>query len=60
MYAVIKENTDHSVTPLRTCRSREAVMIASQLEKDKVPPSERSSIRAVAMDDEGYTEIRFS
>ena len=34
-------------------------MIASQLEKDKVPPSERGSIRAVAMDDEGYTEIRF-
>lgn len=34
-------------------------MIASQLEKNKVPPSERSSIRAVVMDDEGYTEIRF-
>lgn len=59
MYAVIRENTDRSVTPLRTCRSKEAVMIASQLEKNKVPPSERSSIRAVVMDDEGYTEIRF-
>ena len=59
MYAVIRENRDRSVTALRTCLSREAVIVASQLEKDKVPPAERSLIRAVVMDDGGYSEILF-
>ena len=57
MFAVIRENRDRSVTHLVTCRSMEAAIIASQLEKNKVSPSDRNRIRAVAMDDEGYTEI---
>ena len=57
MYAVIRENRDHTITRLQTCRTQEAAIVASQLEKDKVPLQERTSIRAVAMDDGGYTEI---
>ena len=57
MFAVIRENRDRSITHLRTCRSKEAAIIACQLEKDKISPAERSMIRAVAMDDEGYTDI---
>ncbi len=59
MYAVILENRDRSITHLVTCRSKEAALIASQLEKDKVSPADRSKIRAVALDDGGYTEIIF-
>ena len=58
MYAVIRRNEDGSETPLRTCRTIECAIIASQLEKDRVSPAERKAIRAVAMDDEGYTELR--
>jgi len=36
---------------------QEAAIVASQLEKDKVPLQERTTIRAVAMDDGGYAEI---
>ena len=57
MFAVIKENRDHSITRLLSCRTLEAVIVASQAEKNKVPLPERTSIRAVAMDDGGYTEI---
>ena len=57
MFAVIRENRDRSITRLLTCGSLEAVIVASQLEKNKVSLSERSTIRAVAMDDGGYTEI---
>ena len=57
MYAVIKENRDRSITRLLSCRTLEAVIVASQYEKSKVPLTERSAIRAVAMDDGGYTEI---
>ena len=57
MYAVIRENRDHSITPLLTCRTQEAAIVASQTEKSKVPLSERPTIRAVAMDDGGYVEI---
>ena len=57
MFAVIRENRDRSITRLLTCGSLEAVIVASQLEKNKVSFSERSTIRAVAMDDGGYTEI---
>ena len=57
MFAVIRENRDRSVTRLISCESLEAVIVASQMEKNKVPLTERSAIRAVAMDDGGYTEI---
>ena len=57
MFAVIKENRDRSITRLQTCRTQEAAIVASQIEKDKVPLPERTAIRAVAMDDDGYTEI---
>ena len=57
MFAVIRENRDRSITRLLTCGSLEAVIVASQLEKNKVSFFERSTIRAVAMDDGGYTEI---
>ena len=51
------ENRDRSITRLLTCGSLEAVIVASQMEKNKVPFPDRSAIRAVAMDDGGYTEI---
>ena len=57
MYAVIRENRDRSITRLLSCRTLEAVIVASQREKNKVPLTERSLIRAVAMDDGGYTDI---
>ena len=57
MFAVIRENRDRSITRLQTCRTQEAVIVASQYEKNKVPLQERTAIRAVAMDDGGYTEI---
>ena len=57
MYAVIRENRDRSITQLQTCRTQEAAIVASQIEKDKVPLPERTTIRAVAMDDGGYAEI---
>ena len=57
MFAVIRENKDRSITRLQTCRTQEAAIVASQMEKDKVPLVERTAIRAVAMDDGGYTEI---
>ena len=36
MFAVIRENRDRSITRLLTCGSLEAVIVASQLEKNKV------------------------
>ena len=57
MFAVIRENRDRTVTRLLTCGSLEAVIVASQMEKNKVALAERSKIRAVAMDDGGHTEI---
>ena len=65
MYAVIRENRDRSITRLLSCRTLEAVIVASQTEKNKVPLADRTRIRAVAMsqgdslrvDDGGYTEI---
>ena len=57
MFAVIRENRDRSITRLLTCGSLEAVIVASQMEKNKVPFPDRSASRAVAMDDGGYTEI---
>lgn len=57
MFAVIRENRDRSINRLQICQTREAVIVASQREKNKVPLTERSLIRAVAMDDGGYMEI---
>ena len=57
MYAVIK--TTDPITVLRTSNTKETALIAAQLEKDKVEPSERSMIKAVVMDDGGYTDILF-
>ena len=57
MFAVIRENRDRSITRLQICQTREAAIVASQMEKSKVPLAERTTIRAVAMDDGGYTEI---
>ena len=57
MFAVIRTGADGSITQLRICHSREAAIIAPQLEKDRLPMSERGSVTAVCMDDGGYTEI---
>ena len=57
MFAVIRENRDRSITRLLSCRTLEAAIVASQMDKNKVPLTERAAIRAVAMDDGGYTEI---
>ncbi len=55
MFAIIR--TTEPVTVLQTCSTREAAIIACQLEKDKVPVRERGTIRAVVLDDEGYADI---
>ena len=57
MYAVIR-NTD-PITLLRTCHTQETVILACQVERDKVPPAEQNEIRAVVMDDGGYEDILF-
>ena len=57
MYAVIKMSSDGGINVLRTCHSKESVIIACQLEKEIVPYSERKNITAVIMDDGGYLEI---
>ena len=46
MYAVI-EKTTRAV--LRTCNTKEAALVACQLEKDKVGVAERGNITAVTM-----------
>ena len=56
MYAVIEKDTERV---LRQCKTREAAIVAAQLEKDKVEPSERQNITAVAYDDGGFTDIMF-
>ena len=56
MYAVIRK-TDDSV--IHTYRTKEAAIIAAQLEKEKVGLTERKNITAVAFDDGGYTDITF-
>ena len=57
MFAVIRK--DEPVTVLRTFSTKEAALIAAQLEKEKVEVAERGSITAVAMDDGGYEDILF-
>ena len=56
MYAVICK-TDESV--ICTCGSKEAAIIAAQLEKSKAEPSDRQNITAVVMDDGGFSDILF-
>ena len=57
MFAVIRKSNPHMV--LMTCNTKEAAIIAVQLEKDKVDASERGDITAVAMNDDGFREIVF-
>ena len=57
MYAVIKTNSDGGIDVLRTCHSRESVIIACQLEKELAQYPERKNITAVIMDDGRYLEI---
>ena len=57
MFAIIR-NTE-PVIVLQTCSTREAAIIACQMEKDKVPVRERGTIRAVVLDDEGFADIVF-
>lgn len=56
MYAVIRK-TDDSV--LYTCNTKEAVIVAVQLEKSKVGLPDRKNITAVVLDDGGYSDILF-
>lgn len=56
MYAVIRK-TDDSV--IYTCNSKEAAIVAAQLEKSKVGISDRQNITAVVMDDGGFSDIMF-
>ena len=55
MYAVINKETREV---LRQCQTLETAIIAASLEKDKVSAQERNRISAVALDDEGYVDIR--
>jgi len=56
MFAVIRK-TDNSV--LFTCNSKEAALVAAQVEKSKVGMAERKNITAVVLDDGGYSDIMF-
>lgn len=56
MYAVIEKGTDRII---RECKTKEAAIIAAQLEKEKVSLPDRSKITAVVLDDGGYTDIMF-
>ena len=49
--------TETEVSRLLSCRTPEAVIVASQTEKNKVSLAEHSVIRTVAIDDGGYTDI---
>ncbi len=56
MYAVIQKERDGRIKVLRTCRSRESVIIACRLERELVPRDESSNVLAVVMDDGGWME----
>ncbi len=56
MFAVIRK-TDNSV--LFTCNSKEAALVAAQVEKSKVGMADRKNITAVVLDDGGYSDILF-
>ena len=56
MYAVIDKTTDRII---RECSSKEAAIIAAQLEKEKLDIPRRGNITAVVLDDGGFTDILF-
>ena len=56
MYAVIRTTDDFVIY---TCNSKEAAIVAAQVEKSKVVPADRKYITAVALDDGGFTDIMF-
>ena len=56
MFAIINKDTDRII---RECKTKEAAIIAAQLEKEKVDQTERQNITAVALDDGGYSDILF-
>ncbi len=56
MYAVINKTTSKV---LSTYKSKEAAMIAAQLEKEKRSAQERKEITAVVMDDGGFMDLLF-
>ena len=56
MFAVIEKDTERVICE---CKTKEAAIIAAQLEKEKVGPAERRNITAVTLDDGGYTDILF-
>jgi len=56
MYAVIEKDTERII---RECKTKEAAIVAAQLEKEKVAIADRQNITAVAMDDGGFTDIMF-
>ena len=57
MYAVIRKPED---SVLCTCLSKEAAIVAAQLEKSKVSLADRRNIAAVVMDDEGFSDILYA
>ncbi|MBQ6483239.1 MAG: hypothetical protein IJI45_19210 [Anaerolineaceae bacterium] len=56
MYAVIEKDTERII---RECNTKEAAIVAAQLEKEKLALADRQNITAVAMDDGGFTDIMF-
>ena len=58
MYAVICKNRDGRIQVLRTCHSRESVMIAYRLQREIAPRDDRNNVKSVIMnDDGGWKEI---
>ena len=57
MYAVIRKPEDYVIC---TCVSKEAAIVASQLEQSKVSLADRRNIAAVVMDDEGFSDILYA
>ena len=56
MFAVVRKTDPFTV--LCTCSTKEAAIIAAQLEKEKLPLSRRPEVSAVVLDDEGYADIQ--
>ncbi|MCR5136727.1 MAG: hypothetical protein K6C12_06470 [Oscillospiraceae bacterium] len=56
MYAVIEKDTERII---RECKTKEAAIVAVQLEKEKLALADRQNITAVVMDDGGFMDILF-
>lgn len=56
MYAVIEKDNERTI---RECNTKEAAIVAAQLEKEKLALADRQNITAVAIDDGGFTDIMF-